>query len=378
MLRVAFFITLLGASSLATSKEAEQYQAKLAKLKALIEQVQVQLEEVKSNKDALTRDLADSESEIGDLTSKIKRLEQELGREKKQLALLNEQREKLQLKKRQQSRAVEAQMVSAYKLGNQSHIKALLNLEDREQVARVLRYHRYIVAARQEKITEFLATVSELNQIEPEISARSQRLSQQRQSLKLRQSDLISANKSREQTLAKLSAQGLSAQQQLDQLLQERRQLQRLLEQVTEALANIPIPSDQLPIQALKGELRPPISGGKLRHRFGSARAGGKLTWDGWLYSAPTGTPINAIHGGRVVYSDWLRGQGLLLIIDHGGGFLSLYGQNQSLFKDVGDWVKAGEVIGQAGTSGGQTEAGLYFELRHNSKPLNPKSWVRG
>ncbi len=377
MRRAVLFIAALLASSVGYSQDAEQYQAKLSELKTLIEQLQGQLQEVKSNKDALNQALADSETEIGDLTQKIQRLERELDQEKKQLALLHEQRDQLQTEKREQSRAVAAQMVSAYKLGNLSQVKALLNLEDTQQVSRVLKYHRYIVEARQEKIAQFRATVAELNRIEPEILARTNRLSQQREQLGQRQTALLQANEQRQRTLAKLAAESRSAEQELAGLIDERAQLQRLLEEVTQVLANIPIPDDQQPITTLKGKLRHPIQG-KLTRHFGTPRSGGKLTWDGWLFSAPEGTPVTAIHGGRVVYSDWLRGQGLLLIIDHGGGYLSLYGRNQTLFKDVGEWVSAGEVIGQAGTSGGQSEAGLYFELRHKSQPLNPKSWMSG
>jgi len=377
MIRTAIFALCLAVAGASWAQDTEDYEAKLRELKKLISELQTQLDQVNSTKDSLSKELSDSETEIGQLNKKIKQIEGELDQEKKRLALLHEQRAQLQANQSQQSKAVAEQLVSAYKLGNQNQLKALLNLDDSNQLARILRYHKYIVDARQDKINAYLATVRELNQVEPAILAASDKLSAQQADLRSRQDQLQQANSKRKLTLAKLTSESKSAGKELERAIAERAQLQKLLDEVSQMVADIPTPDDQQPIAALKGKLAWPVQG-KIKQNFGASRAGGKLQWDGILIAAPAGTPVRSLHGGRVVYSDWLRGQGLLLIIDHGAGYLSLYGHNETLYKEVGDWVKSGEVIGLAGTSGGQDQAGLYFEIRYKGQPQNPKSWCRG
>lgn len=167
---------------------------------------------------------------------------------------------------------------------------------------------------------------------------------------------------------------------------EDERRLQRLLD----SLATAPRDNSQTPAEGelasegtehtpfltLRGRLQWP-SRGKLTTRYGSARKVGKLKWQGVNIKAPEGTEVHAISHGRVAFSDWLRGFGLLTIIDHGDGYMSLYGGNQSLFKEVGDWVEAGEVIAGVGNSGGRKNSALYFEIRHNGKPTNPLKWCR-
>lgn len=130
------------------------------------------------------------------------------------------------------------------------------------------------------------------------------------------------------------------------------------------------------PFKELKGKLPWPTQG-KIIKQFGSARATNKVRWQGLMIASDEGAPVHAVHHGRVVFADYLRGHGLLLIIDHGDSFLSLYAHNQMLYKEIGDWVSAGEEIATVGQSGGQDQAGLYFELRHQGKPTNPNSWLK-
>ena len=118
-------------------------------------------------------------------------------------------------------------------------------------------------------------------------------------------------------------------------------------------------------------------AGNKLIKKFGNAKIDGKITWEGILISAKAGTSVEAIHHGRVVFSDYLRGHGLLVIVDHGDGYMSLYAHNQSLLKETGDWVSSGETISRVGNTGGQAQAGLYFEIRHQGKPTDPIKWCR-
>ena len=152
--------------------------------------------------------------------------------------------------------------------------------------------------------------------------------------------------------------------------------LQALLDRITASIADLPTPGDTTPFVREKGKLLLPVSG-RITDRFGTSRNNGKLRWNGIFIAAPRGAPVRAIHYGRVVFSDWLRGFGLLLIIDHGDGYMSLYGHNQVLYTEVGDWVTAGEIVATVGDTGGQNRAGLYFEIRYKGKPTNPQLWCQ-
>ena len=157
---------------------------------------------------------------------------------------------------------------------------------------------------------------------------------------------------------------------------EDRHHLEKLLQEVVRITGKMQMPASNHPFNKLKGQLPWPTSG-KVLHNFGSQRVANKVRWQGVLISAPEGNPVFAVHQGRVVFADYLRGQGLLLIIDHGSGFMSLYAHNQSLFKNLGDWVNAGEQVASVGQSGGQSNSALYFELRYKGEPTDPRPWLK-
>lgn len=378
MIKRALLLALVcAAPSQAQTPDSEQYQAKLEQLQKLIEQLQTDLKSVSDSKDTLNDELSASEKEIGELTKSIQALEQELTEQKKQLALLHEQRASLKLQQRDQFQALKGQLISAFAQGQNSSLKTLLNIEQTQQLARVMRYHEYIAQARSDQIERYRTTIGQLTNTEQALISAQAQLEQQQVRLKTQQASIETANKSRQQTLAKLQAREQTTAQALNTALSEREELERLLSEVTALLADIPIEYDQTPFVETKGKLQWPTQG-QVKHRFGRPKVGNKLTWDGIHISAKEGAPVQAVHAGRVVYSDWLRGQGLLIIVDHGQGYLSLYSHNQTLLKEVGEWVAPAEVIATVGRTGGLSQAGLYLEIRHNSKPLNPESWLGG
>jgi septal ring factor EnvC (AmiA/AmiB activator) len=146
------------------------------------------------------------------------------------------------------------------------------------------------------------------------------------------------------------------------------------VDRLQESLANLDAPRSAQPFAGMQGKLLLPVEG-RISHRFGNQRNQGKLRWHGIFIDAAEGESVYAVHYGRVVFSDWLRGFGLLMIVSHGEGYMSLYGHNQALFRETGDWVSAGEVIAAVGDSGGQDKTGLYFEIRIDGKPNNPQNW---
>lgn len=372
-----FFPLVLCLSAHAQQTSEADYQAKLKQLQVSIATLQQELKAVKGSRDQLQSDLEATEKDIGSLAKKVARIKRDLASQKKQLSRLNHERAQLQQAKHQQQKHIAEHINAAYRLGQQSDVKLLLNQQDPTTLARMLKYYDYFLDARAEKIDTYLETISELDQIEPKIQQKSQQLADSQHSLKQRFEQLSSKQQQRQRTLAKLNAAINNKDQELKQLAANRQRFEQLITQVATALANIDLPGANQPFLAQQGKLKWPARGA-IAHRFGSSRAVGKLKWDGVLINAKSGSDVKAIHHGRVVFSDYLRGHGLLLIVDHGDGYMSLYAHNQALLKETGEWVTGGETIAGVGNSGGQTQAGLYFEIRHNGKPTNPGQWCRG
>ncbi len=162
--------------------------------------------------------------------------------------------------------------------------------------------------------------------------------------------------------------------QEVTRLARQEKDLTRLIAELTSILSDYPIASEE-PFSALKGKLTWPVAGALL-HDFGQPRAGGELKWNGVVLGAPRGREVRAVYHGRIAFADWLAGMGLIVIVDHGEGFMTLYGYNETILKNAGDWVAPGDVIATVGDSGGQSQASLYFELRRGTEPVNPRQWV--
>ena len=299
-----------------------------------------------------------------------------MAREKKQLSQLRSQRSKLEQQRQDQQHHIGNAIRQAHQLGQQSHVKLLLNQESPLQLSRLLRYHDYIVMAHQDKVSAYLETISELNGIEPDIVAATEKLQRQQDSLNQRQQQLQTAQQQRIGTLKQINRKLSSKGTAINQLKLDQQRLQKLLDEATQALANLSLPSDAKPFKRAKGQLPQPTPG-NIIHQYGSTRFDGKLRWNGIFIANKTGAKVISVHHGRVIFSDYLRGQGLLLVVDHGNGYMSLYAHNQTLLKDIGDWVSSGETIATVGNSGGQQRAGLYFEIRHQGQPQNPKQWLK-
>lgn len=364
------------AAVLGNSAQDGDQQRKLAELKAMIKQLQTELQKVKSNRDGLEKDLEKSEADIGELLKNIDIIKKDLGANKDQLSKLQTERDTLKKAKRGQQQHIAGQVAAAYRLGQQSNIKLLLNQQSPEDVARMMKYYDYFIDARAEKIDTYIETLSEIERIEPAIIEKTAQLESNRQTLQQRHNSLHQRQLERTHTLATLNRSINSKDQQLKKVADDSARLQKLINQMAEAIASLPTPGGGVNFSKLKGRLPWPTQG-KLRHNYGSSREGTRLKWDGVVIAANAGRDVSAVHGGRIIFSDYLRGHGLLTIIDHGHGYMSLYAHNQSLFREIGDWVETGDTIASVGNSGGREEAGLYFEIRKNGAPTNPKAWLR-
>lgn len=326
------------------------------------------------NKDRiiLEQQLKNDDLAIAKAAKSISDTEQKLKTSKKNIAALSKEKKQLSAQKTRQEHLLAQQLRSAYTTGQHDYLKLILNQDESEKIQRTISYYQYLNKARMNEINKFQATITQLMQV----TIQHQEQIAQLKSLKvnqLQQQSSLSKNKSkRSKTLASLSTKLLSSKQQLAKLKAEEANLTAALQKLT---ALIRAEVDLMGLSKLKRKLSWPVKGRLLRS-FGS-RKQGYLKWKGVLLGAPIGRQVQTIHNGTILFSDWLKGYGLLTVIDHGNGYMSLYAHNQTLLKSVGDRVETGEPIALVGQSGGQDQAGLYFEIRHQGKAVNPKLWCK-
>lgn len=378
----------------AVAADQQETQSQLRQLKAEMGKLQELLKDFQDERSRLRRDLRQSEVEMGKAERRVREIEQQLEVQEDELQQLREERDTLRESRRQQQGQIERQVRAAYALGREDKVKTLLNQEDPARVSRVLTYYDYFNRARAEQIEGYIDLIAELDRVEPAIEAKTENLRSTRDDLDRQRRQLSSARQEREQALAKLAGTIESKDAELKQLAQDRGALEALLRKL-EQQSKIATPKPVVPgrdagtvvhsgkpaaagkpFRDLRGQLPWPVTG-RPGNRFGSRRGDSDLKWQGINIAADEGTTVHAVHSGSVVFADWLRGSGLLLIIDHGAGYLSLYAHNQSLLRNVGERVEGGDPIATVGNSGGQQQAALYFEIRQRGAPLDPAQWCR-
>lgn len=360
----------------ALSQNSSDQEQQLKQLKQNIETLQAELEKTRSTRDELNEALEKTEKNIGELSKQAQEIREKLEQKRNNLEQLREERSELQELKQQQDVLVGNYINAAYRLGQQSYLRMLLNQEDPALVSRNIKYFGYFAEARAAKINNYVATINRIDEIEPEIAYETRQIENQLSALESKMQQLSLAQAERRTIVNQLSERIMGQDQRLIALQQDRDQLERVITRMLENIADIQPKSNTARFASLKGKLPWPTQG-TITRSFGSQRVANKMNWEGVLIGANSGDPVSAVHYGRVVFSDYLRGHGLLIIIDHGAGFLSLYAHNQALFKELGEWVESGEVIATVGNSGGQQQAALYFELRHNGEPTDPTNWLR-
>jgi len=355
---------------------ADFNQQDLYRLEQAIAQLQAKLSRWRDEHSALQQQLRDAELAIGELSQQIAandavrdRLAQELGTLRSRLRTLAERRQ-------HQEVLIAAQLRAAFQLRKEKPVKVLLNQQDPALISRAMTYVAYLNRARAQQIAAFSATIDELAATEADIAKKSEAVASLTRELTRQKAVLDLQQSARQQTLAGLNKAIRSDSEQLRQHQEDRQRLEALLNTVEDVATSFAATEDARPFPERKGKMKWPAQGKVINH-FGSTRNSGGLRWQGVVIQAPRSSRVHAIHHGRVVFANWFRGQGLLLIIDHGDGYMSLYGHNESLLRQTGDWVKAGEPIATIGASGGQSDHGLYFEIRHKGKASNPSKWCR-
>jgi septal ring factor EnvC (AmiA/AmiB activator) len=389
-----------------TQKQLEAARSDVAELKKLLEKLQ-------QDKSGVQKDLQKTETEMGELEKQVEELQKSLKDGEVEIQRLNQEKKKLHDARLEQQRLIGIQARAAYQSGRQEYLKLLLNQQNPEKFSRTLTYYDYLSEARMEQLATFNETLRQLANVEQDIVNQQNQLLEDKGALDARAEQLAQARKERQLALAKLNQEYSARDQKLKARQQEQAQLARVLKTIEATLARQAREAEQARQQALiaareqqrsstaaasnpgsgpqvssgstyggpfaqaRGKLPWPVDG-RLVARYGTPRgADARTKWDGVLIGASAGSQVRAVHGGRVVFADWLRGAGLLVILDHGNGYLSLYGHNQSLLKDAGDVVNAGEPIATVGTSGGQDTPALYFAIRQQGRPSDPAQWCR-
>jgi septal ring factor EnvC (AmiA/AmiB activator) len=377
LLLLASFLT--GADHVvADSGQAVEQATRLKQLRARIANLRGELGSIRDRQDRLYGLLERAEKEIGATGAEMHRLKSEVQASEQQLETLDRKRRQQQETLQQLRRTLARDMRSAYAMGRQAQVKLLLNQQDPATIGRIMTYHGYLSRARSERMQSIRNMLDELASLEQALLDEQARLEalqgQQREKAQL----LVQQQADRREVLARLQADLKQKTTELGTLEQDEQRLQSLVQSLQQALRDIPPAVGRYQsLSALKGKLAWPVAG-HISMRFGERLAAGKLKSRGLVISARADTDVHAIAKGRIAFADWLRGFGLLLILDHGDGYMSLYGHNRSLFKEVGEWVEAGEVIAAVGNSGGESQSALYLELRKDGRPFNPAPWFAG
>lgn len=355
--------------------DSRVYQKKLDRLQQSIIKIQAHLKETQSHRGHTLTELQQLEREISANARTLKKTEARISTLSAHTAELRKELDLLARRLKKQRFILAEQLRSAYSLGAQQSMKMLLNQQDPAEIGRIQTYYSYLNRAQESEIQSFIQSIQKQQQQQQELSRSLASQKTARATRKNQHRVLQKQRLQRNQLLAQLDKKINNQEQTLLGLESSRSKIENLLRDLGQLLADIPAaPGSNKPFNQQKGQLPWPV-GGAFLAQYGQSRHQGDLKWKGVLISAPYGTPVRAISHGRIAFSDWLQGYGFIIIVDHGEGYMSLYGHNESLLKQTGDWVAAGETLATTGDSGGQPKPGLYFEIRERGKPINPTGW---
>ena len=352
-------------------------EVKLQKLRATIATLRKELDRTRDRFDRTRREIRTAEERIAELARNLRSANRKIDAQYRKVAELEAQRRQVNASVDRQRDQLARQVRAAYATGQQEYLRLLLNQESPAALGRMVSYYDYFNRARSERIGELQATLSKLESLRAEVNAETERLKALRADYSAEKEKLEAVRRERAVLLLKLKRDISTKDERLATAKADAKELEAVLSALRTQVGDTfdAVPAKQ-PFKRLQGKLNWPVKGA-LQARFGTSRAQGQLRWEGVLIRAGHGQEVRAVARGRVAFADWLRGYGLLMVIDHGDGYMSLYGHNQSLFKETGDWVDANEVVAVVGDSGAQETEALYFEIRHKGKPLDPVKWCR-
>jgi septal ring factor EnvC (AmiA/AmiB activator) len=363
----------------------------LQDLRSRIQDLQRQLENKEGDRVEAADQLRNSERQISEINRRLRKIRNEEGKLAARLVELSQQRDTVSGQIEEQRRLLGDLLKHHYQQGDADFLRLALNLKNPSQTARNLHYYGFVGRSRAAMIEQYEANLEHLDALSRETEEKRAHLASLKKERSKEKASLSQEHRARSDLLAKLSKEIHNQRQELTTLQEDERRLAQLVKRLSKmvsekaakksgpGLFNREVPDASLAdiaFRRLKGKLRLPVKG-ELTGRFGHARIGGGPSWKGLFIRAAQGEEVRAVADGMVVFADWLRGFGNLIILDHGSDYMSLYSNNESLYKQVGERVKAGDGLATVGNTGGQEESGLYFELRHKSVAFDPMTWIK-
>lgn len=352
----------------AANAQLEQVRTRLKDLRKQIEndgrrrsRAEKDLAKIEREEQQVRRELADVRGNLKTTRRKQQELESQLAREEAEL-------------EREQA-ALSQQLRVAYVNGSEEWLRVMLSQQDTTALGRRMVYYSYLSRQRSSTIANLRTLLQQLEATRADIAREAARLADLESDVADKLEEIADSRGERARLVAKIGKEIAGKDAEVGRLRAQEQELGELVEALARMLPDMPDVNAE-PFAGQAAKLAWPAKGPLLK-RYGQSRADGGLKWQGVLVGAPAGSNVQAVYHGRVVFSDWLDGMGLLMIVEHGDGYMSLYGHNQDLLKEVGEWVEPGEVIAHVGDSGGKAAAGLYFEIRKNGEPVNPSKWIR-
>ncbi|MGH8178006.1 MAG: murein hydrolase activator EnvC family protein [Steroidobacter sp.] len=364
------------ASTSALAAGADAKEAELKQVRGRIESIRKSIHAEAQRRDALSGQVRSADLQIQTARERLAAIRARRAAAEKRLAELRNEQTDTERRIRAERQSLAAELNVAYMNGRQEQLKLLLNQVDPAQLGRMAAYYGYFSRARAERITAIGEHLEHLELLAENIAAETEKLKTIEEERAGDVKALAGARERRAQTLAQVQSRIKTRNDELAKLQREARALERLVEELRRAIEEFPELAEQ-PFQRVKGKLPWPVKG-KLLARFGQLRSGGPLKWQGVVIGAQRGSQVRAPYHGRVVYADWLPGLGMLVVLDHGGGYMSLYGHNEQLYRRVGDRVSPGDVLAVVGDAAGMGEPGLYLEIRKGKQALDPAGWLIG
>ena len=351
--------------------EAERIQARLKALTEELNSLDTWLSQAERHRALLLQELRTRDRAVAEAVAALASSDAAMAEIQKELRRLDGERSELQAQQVREANRIGDHLAAAYRLRGHDMLKLLLDQQSPATLERMLVYHRYLIDSRLDSLESYRGASAQLERVAEALAYRQAAEREERQRLVARRQELERNRQQRAALVATLDKDVLDKAGQRQALLRNRGRLRTLFAELQRQSSDLP----GTDFAARKGALPWPLEG-RLVNRFGQSRASGRMQWQGVMLSAEPGSPIRAVFRGRVVFADWLRGFGLLTILDHGDGYMTLYGHADRLAKRPGDMVESGEVIAHAGQSGGNLASGLYFEIRRNGNATDPLKWV--
>ena len=361
------------ASSISSAEEPASQQ-RLQQIRGNISEIKQGLGSDKKKQQQQQQKLSTIEKEIARLNQTRKKTQRELKQQKTNQQQLINNTTKLRKKLEQQQHKLRQQTRAAYTAGKQQQLKLLLNQTKPASAGRNMTYYNYFNRAQINATNQTQTNIEQLSTAETQLQQSRDKLERLQQQQRQQNLKLQQRQSQRKTLLSKLNSQISNKEQQLKQLQEDESALSKLLQNLPSQTQGDKVSFSNL--NKLKGKLKWPTTG-RIKNRFGSPRNQGQMKWQGTTIGGKEDQEIRSIAPGRVIFADWIRGYGLMLIIDHNNGYMSLYGHNKMLYKDVGDTISSNETIATLGNSNDNNSPYLYFEMRHKGKPVDPATWCR-